>query len=234
MPIYKFKKTKDHPFSSNMKVKWDIQLMNKSDVFAALQDYVNSPSKRQFSARVLGYMSKCIPMMDRGKSIWQKEANALLSGLANFKPLIEISPAVLCVVDSQVVYFLSHKNLIDTNLKAKRLGTLLHLEYNNILVYPVKGSENVSDKLSRLFSLPKAIKESISLSQLRIPAVTSEILGQAFSIEEAREKVTSLGKKYTVENHIEKKTELKKKQPLGQPVLVKGGENQLEAEQTPD
>ena len=54
--IYKFRKTKDHPFSSNMKVKWDIQFMNKSDVFAALQTYVKTLSKSQFSSKVLVYV----------------------------------------------------------------------------------------------------------------------------------------------------------------------------------
>ena len=231
IPIYKYKKTKEHPFTSNMKVNWDIQFMNKSNVFQALQNYVNSPSKSHFSAKVLGYMSKCIPSQDREKSIWLKEANALVSGLAKFKPLIEVSPAVLCVVDSQVVYFLSHKNLLNTNLKAKRLGTLLHLEYPNILVHAIKGSENVSDKLSRLFSLPKAIKDSIALSELRIPAEIPEIENQAFTIEEARKKVSELGNRHSI---VQKASLLHQQQQQKQKQQKEGKSKQHETEHTPD
>ena len=118
---------------------------------------------------------------------------ALISGLGKFKPLLDIAPAVLAIVDSTVVYFLSHKNLLENNLKAKRLGTLLHLEYPNLMIMAVKGTANISDKLSRLFSLPKTLAETISLSHLKISPELPEIQNKAFSIPEAREYVTQLG-----------------------------------------
>ena len=124
---------------------------------------------------------------------------ALISGLGKFKPLLEITPAVLAIVDSTVVYFLSHKNLLETNLKAKRLGTLLHLEYPNLMIMAVKGTTNISDKLSRLLSLPKTLAETISLSHLKISPDLPEIQNKAFSITEAREYVTQLGTRHFVQ-----------------------------------
>ena len=113
-------------------------------------------------------MRKVISQKDRENSIWVKESMALINGLGKFKPLFEISPAVLAIVDLTVVYFLSHKNLLETNLKGKSLGTPLHLEYPNLMIMAVKGAANISDKLSRLFSLPQTLAESISLSHLKI------------------------------------------------------------------
>ena len=113
------------------------------------------------------------------------------SGLGKFKQLLEIAPAVLAIVDSTVVYFLSHKNLLETNLKAKRLGTLVHLEYPNLMIMAVKGTVNISDKLSRLFSLPKTLAETISLSHLKIYPYLPEIQKKAFSITEAKDYVTN-------------------------------------------
>ena len=121
---------------------------------------------------------------------------ALIHGLHKFKPLLEISPAVLCLVDSQVAYFLSHNNLLATNLKAKRLGTLLHLEYPNVLVAPVRGKDNISDKLSRLFSLPKVLEDSLALKDLRISDELPEIENKAYSLEEARLAVSELKGKH--------------------------------------
>ena len=180
-------------------VENDLKYMDKQEIFSKLQEFVNHPSRSDLSARVVGYMSKVIPEQDRGASIWKKESMALVNGLHKFKPLIEVSPAVLCLVDSQVVYFLSHNNLLATNLKAKRLGTLLHLEYPNILVAPVKGKDNVSDKLSRLFSLPKVVEDSLALRHLRISGELPEIEGQAFSLEEARKVVSKLQDKHWIE-----------------------------------
>lgn len=128
---------------------------------------------------------------------------ALIHALGKFKPLLEISPAVLCLVDSQVVYFLSHNNLLSTNLKAKRLGTLLHLTHPNILVAPVRGKDNVSDKLSRLFSLPRVIEETVSLKELVIPDELPEIEGKAFSVSECRHAVTKLGSRHRIRKDVQ-------------------------------
>ena len=167
--------------------------MDKDALYHLMTAHVQNPGKRRLGARVLGYMSKVIPEPDRIHSIWRKEASALINALGKFKPLIELAPAVVCLVDSQVVYFLSHNNLLETNLKAKRLGTLLHLEYPNIIVAPISGKANISDKLSRLFSLPKIIADSISLKNLKLPEDIPELENKAYSIEDAREAVTALG-----------------------------------------
>ena len=149
-------------------------------------------------AKILGYMSKVIHANDRSSSIWKKESAALINGLAKFKALIEICPAVLCLVDSQVVYFLSHNNLLETNLKAKRMGTLLHLEFPNILICPIPGKANISDQLSRLFTLPKVVAESIALKNLVIPTHLEQLDNKIFTIDEARQTVSELGILHTV------------------------------------
>ena len=204
-PVLQHKATKDYAFNSFSRVENDLKYMAKEDIYTRLQSYVNSAKKPEMSAKVIGYMSKVIPEAEREQSIWRKEAMALINGLAKFKPLIEISPAVLCLVDSQVVYFLSHNNLLSTNLKAKRLGTLLHLEYPNIIIMAIKGTANVSDKMSRLFSLPKVIQESISLKNLRIEKEIPEIEGKAFSIPEARREVSKLNRHSITKTETEDK-----------------------------
>ena len=79
------------------------------------------------------------------------------------------------------------------------LGTLLHLEYPNLMIMAVKGTANISDKLSRLFSLRKTLAETISLSHLKISPELPEIQNKAFSISEAREYVTQLGTRHFVQ-----------------------------------
>ena len=143
-PLYQFGPTQSFSLTSNMLVKYDLKFMDKEEIFDSLKTHVNSPKKStKLQLKVTGYMSKVIGTKDRENSIWVKESMALIGGLAKFKPLLEISPAVLAIVDSQVVYFLSHKNLRETSLKAKRLGTLLHLEYPNLMIMAVKGTANV-------------------------------------------------------------------------------------------
>ena len=119
--------------------------------------------------------------------------SALVHGLAKFKPIIEASPVVMSLVDSQVAYFVFHGNLLDTNLKSKRVGTLLHLQYPNLLVCPIAGRANISDQLSRLFTLPKIIKETISLKKLILPDRIPEIENKAYTLKEARQEITGLG-----------------------------------------
>ena len=202
IPLFKFEKTSDHPFTTNMFVQNDIKFMSKDQVFEALKNHQaiknQSPKKNTtLTLKITGYMSKVISQKDRENSIWVKESMALINGLGKFKPLFEISPAVLAIVDSTVVYFLSHKNLLETNLKVKHLGT--HLEYPNLMIMAVKGTANISDKLSRLFSLPKTLTESISLSHLKISPNLPELNNKAFSIPEARDFVTQLGNRQCFE-----------------------------------
>ena len=195
-PLFQYKETKGALGTSRHVVENDLRFMEKGQVFRKLQEFVNKAGKTKLGAEVVGYMSKVIPEGEREASIWKKESMALIHGLHKFKPLLEISPAVLCLVDSQVVYFLSHNNLLATNLKAKRLGTLLHLEYPNVLVAPVKGKDNISDKLSRLFSLPKVLEDSLALKDLKISDELSEIENKAYSLEEARLAVSGLEGKH--------------------------------------
>ena len=184
-----------------MLVKNYVKFMSKDRVFEALKSYVNSPKKNsgKLTLKITGYMSKVISTKDRENSIWVKESMALISGLGKFKQLLEIAPAVIAIVDSMFVYFLSHKNMLETNLKPRRLGTLLHLEYPNLMIMAVKGTANISDKLSRLFSLPKTLAETISLSHLKISPDLPEIQNKAFSIMEAREYVTQIGIRHSVQ-----------------------------------
>ena len=56
----------------------------------------------------------------------------------------------------------------------------------------IKGTANVTDKMSRLFSLPKVIQDSINLKHLRIEGNIPEIENKAFSISEARKEVSKL------------------------------------------
>ena len=98
-PLFKFEKTKEHPFTSSMLVKNDVKYMSKDRVFEALKSCVNSPKKNsgKITLKITGYMSKVISTKDRENSIWVKESMALISGLGKFKLLLEIAPAVLAI-----------------------------------------------------------------------------------------------------------------------------------------
>ena len=61
------------------------------------------------------------------------------------------------------------------------------------MVAPVKGTQNLSDKLSRLFDLPKVIEESVDLRSLRISKELEEIEDRAMTVLEARDAVSELG-----------------------------------------
>ena len=198
-PLFQYQKTDSRPYTSNMIAIYDVKYMSKHDIAEAMKNHVNGPKpKQKLKLRVLGYMSKVISEKDRNNSIWVKEATGMVLGLAKYKSLIEISPVVMAITDSSVVYFLAHQNLLETNVKSKRLGTLLHLEYGNLIVMAVRGTANCSDKMSRLFSLPKHIAESLALKNLTIPAILPELEGKAFTLPEARKYVTSLGNRHTV------------------------------------
>ena len=112
-PLYQHQANPWNNMSSNILVRNDIAYVSKDEISDRIQKHVSQCKKKEkLGLKVLGYMSKVIPQSDRIQSIWKKEASALINGLAKFKPLIEISPLVLCMVDSQVVYFLSHKKRI--------------------------------------------------------------------------------------------------------------------------
>lgn len=199
VPLLSLAPSRFSPRHNSEKIVGDLPYMDRAEIFRQLQDHVNSPTdNKPLNTRVIGYMSKVISKDDRQQPIWKKEATALINGLGKFKPLIESSPAVLCLLDSQVVYFLSHNNLIESNLKAKRMGTLLHLEYPNLLISAIRSGANISDKMSRLFSLPKVVRNNIPLSKLDIPVNVPNIEGKAFSVLEAREKITELGELHSI------------------------------------
>ena len=66
-PLFKFEKTKEHPFTSNMLVKNYVKFMSKERVFEALKSFVNSPKKNsdKLTLKITGYMSKVISTKDR-------------------------------------------------------------------------------------------------------------------------------------------------------------------------
>ena len=61
------------------------------------------------------------------------------------------------------------------------------------MIAAIKGEHNVSDKLSRLFDLPKVLWDTVQLKDIKIPSNIPELEDKAFSIEEARKFVSKLG-----------------------------------------
>ena len=196
-PLYQYKPNSISPHTTNLQVLYDLPYMNKCEAQEMIQNPFRNPQS-PLQAKVIGYMSKVIPHNMRQDSIWKKESSALIHGLAKFKPLLEASPSVTCMVDSQIVYYLASSNLTNSNLKSRRLGTLLHLEYPNLLMAPTKGTTNISDKLSRLFSLPRVVHKTLSLKNITLPPSIPAIENRALTLPAATQILEPLGPLHSV------------------------------------
>ena len=198
-PLYLYKPNSITPLTSNLLVMHDLPYMDRQEIQDLIQNHFRRPTS-PLQAKVIGYMSKVIPQNMRQDSIWKKESSALIHGLAKFKPLLEASPSVTCMVDSQIVYYLASSNLTSSNLKSRRLGTLLHLEYPNLLMAPTKGTANISDRLSRLFSLPRVVHKSLSLKHITLPTSIPAIENKAITLPVATKLLDPLGPLHTIKS----------------------------------
>ena len=89
------------------------------------------------------------------------------------------------------------------------------------MIAAIKGEHNVSDKLSRLFDLPKVLLDTVQLKDIKIPSNIPELEDKAFSIEEARKFVSKLGNLHTVEKKQAKNKQAKEKDTV--PVSTPNG-----------
>ena len=168
-PLLSYEANQWDNYTSFHLVTNDTRAMEREEIFAMTKDFLQGrKGKPPFDLKVISYSSKIVAAEDRHRPIHELEAMALIHGLHSVKSYIALSPVTIVCTDSRAAYFLFSPGVYLSALKVRRWNLLLQAEYPNVLLQLVGTEQNLSDVLSRTFSLRSAGTKPLDLRTLEI------------------------------------------------------------------
>ena len=139
--------------------------------------------KMNKNVRLTSQFSKAFAKPDRASPIYIKESLALLQGLSYFNKEIKETPLTLLLTDSKIATFLFNRDVQNSSKKLMRWSLKLQLDFPEIVILHVSGSNNIADFLSRLGMSKREFFER-TLTPLRLNKELRNVLPEHYGWKE--------------------------------------------------